>query len=156
MGEDALARFRRGRIGVVFQSFHLIPTMTAIENVATPLELAGGRDAFDRAADELAAVGLGARLEHYPAAALGRRAAAGGAGARRGDAAGDPARRRADRQPRRRDRRGDHPTAVRPARPPRRDAGARHPRPRDRRAAATAWYASATDGTVERLAEAAE
>ena len=67
MGEDALARFRRARIGVVFQSFHLIPTMTAIENVATPLELAGARDAFDRAADELAAVGLAARLEHYPA-----------------------------------------------------------------------------------------
>ena len=108
MGEDALARFRRAHMGVVFQSFHLIPTMTAIENVATPLELAGDRDAFDRAADELAAVGLGARLDHYPAAALGRRAAAGGAGARRGDAAGDPARRRADRQPRRRHRRGDH------------------------------------------------
>jgi len=67
MGEDALARFRRARIGVVFQSFHLIPTMTALENVATPLELDGARDAFDRAADELAAVGLAARLEHYPA-----------------------------------------------------------------------------------------
>jgi putative ABC transport system ATP-binding protein len=67
MGEDALARFRRARIGVVFQSFHLIPTMTALENVATPLELGGARDAFDRAADELAAVGLAARLEHYPA-----------------------------------------------------------------------------------------
>jgi putative ABC transport system ATP-binding protein len=67
MGEDALARFRRDHMGVVFQSFHLIPTMTAIENVATPLELAGDRDAFDRAADELAAMGLGSRLEHYPA-----------------------------------------------------------------------------------------
>ena len=67
MGEDALARFRRAHMGVVFQSFHLIPTMTALENVATPLELAGDRDAFDRAADELAAVGLAARLEHYPA-----------------------------------------------------------------------------------------
>ena len=67
MDEDALARFRRGNMGVVFQSFHLIPTMTALENVATPLELAGGRDAFDRAADELAAVGLATRLEHYPA-----------------------------------------------------------------------------------------
>ena len=67
MGEDALARFRRGNVGVVFQSFHLIPTMTAIENVATPLELSGTRDAFDRARAELEAVGLGARRDHYPA-----------------------------------------------------------------------------------------
>lgn len=67
MGEDALARLRRDHMGVVFQSFHLIPTMTALENVATPLELAGRRDAFDRAAEELSAVGLGHRLDHYPA-----------------------------------------------------------------------------------------
>jgi putative ABC transport system ATP-binding protein len=67
MGEDALARFRRDHMGVVFQSFHLIPTMTALENVATPLELAGDRDAFDRAAEELDAVGLGNRMRHYPA-----------------------------------------------------------------------------------------
>jgi putative ABC transport system ATP-binding protein len=67
LGEDALARFRRDHVGVVFQSFHLIPTMTAIENVATPLELAGAGDAFGRAAAELEAVGLGARLHHYPA-----------------------------------------------------------------------------------------
>jgi putative ABC transport system ATP-binding protein len=67
MDEDALARFRRDNMGVVFQSFHLIPTMTALENVATPLELAGDRDAFDKAAAELAAVGLGSRLDHYPA-----------------------------------------------------------------------------------------
>ncbi len=67
MGEDGLARFRRGHMGVVFQSFHLIPTMTAIENVATPLELAGEADAFARAADELEAMGLGARRDHYPA-----------------------------------------------------------------------------------------
>jgi putative ABC transport system ATP-binding protein len=66
LGEDALARFRRGRIGIVFQSFHLIPTMTALENVAVPLELAGAKDAFPRAKSELDAVGLGARLEHYP------------------------------------------------------------------------------------------
>jgi len=66
MGEDALARFRRGAVGIVFQSFHLIPTMTALENVAVPLELAGARDAFARAEAELAAVGLGARLAHYP------------------------------------------------------------------------------------------
>ncbi|HTH29097.1 MAG TPA: ABC transporter ATP-binding protein [Sphingobium sp.] len=67
LDEDALARARRGRIGIVLQSFHLLPTMTAIENVAVPLELAGGKDAFARARDELAAVGLGHRLDHYPA-----------------------------------------------------------------------------------------
>jgi putative ABC transport system ATP-binding protein len=66
LGEDALARFRRGRIGIVFQSFHLIPTMTALENVAVPLELLGARDAFERARAELNAVGLGARVDHYP------------------------------------------------------------------------------------------
>jgi putative ABC transport system ATP-binding protein len=66
MNEDALARFRRDHMGVVFQSFHLIPTMTALENVATPLELAGKADAFDRAAEELRGMGLGARLDHYP------------------------------------------------------------------------------------------
>ena len=67
MGEDDLARFRRDNMGVVFQSFHLIPTMTALENVATPLELAGVRDAFDRAEAELQTVGLGHRTDHYPA-----------------------------------------------------------------------------------------
>jgi putative ABC transport system ATP-binding protein len=67
MGEDALARFRRDHMGVVFQSFHLIGTMTALENVATPLELAGDPDAFDRAAEELTSMGLGPRINHYPA-----------------------------------------------------------------------------------------
>lgn len=67
MNEDALARFRRDHMGVVFQSFHLIPTMTALENVATPLELAGHRDAFARAEAELEAVGLAHRAGHYPA-----------------------------------------------------------------------------------------
>ena len=67
MNEDALARFRLDHMGVVFQSFHLIPTMTALENVATPLELAGVRDAFNRAGEELAAVGLSHRADHYPA-----------------------------------------------------------------------------------------
>jgi len=66
MGEDALARLRREHMGVVFQSFHLIPTMTALENVALPLELAVQADAFDRAADELAQVGLADRAGHYP------------------------------------------------------------------------------------------
>ena len=67
MDEDGLARFRRGRMGIVFQSFHLVPTMTALENVALPLEIAGEADAFDRAATELAAVGLSHREGHYPA-----------------------------------------------------------------------------------------
>lgn len=67
LDEDRLARFRGQRIGIVFQSFHLIPTMTALENVAVPLELAGRRDAFKRAEQELGAVGLGDRLHHYPA-----------------------------------------------------------------------------------------
>jgi putative ABC transport system ATP-binding protein len=66
MGEDAAARFRRSRVGIVFQSFHLIPTMTALENVAVPLELLGAPDAWDRAAQELKSVGLGERGEHYP------------------------------------------------------------------------------------------
>jgi putative ABC transport system ATP-binding protein len=66
LDEDALARFRGRTIGIVFQAFHLIPTMTALENVAVPLELAGVRDALSRAAQELAAVGLGNRLGHYP------------------------------------------------------------------------------------------
>ena len=66
MSEDELARFRGARIGIVFQSFHLIPTMTALENVAVPLELAGQRGALDRAAAELRQVGLGERLSHYP------------------------------------------------------------------------------------------
>lgn len=66
MNEDQLARFRRDNMGVVFQSFHLIPTMTALENVATPLELAGVKDAFARAEQELTAVGLTDRIDHYP------------------------------------------------------------------------------------------
>ena len=66
MGEDALARFRREHVGIVFQAFHLVPTMTAIENVAVPLEFSGRADAFDRAAEALKSVGLGHRLTHYP------------------------------------------------------------------------------------------
>ncbi|MDB5558169.1 MAG: transporter ATP-binding protein [Enterovirga sp.] len=67
LGEDALARVRGRRVGIVFQSFHLLPTMTALENVALPLELAGREGAFERAKAELQTVGLGARLHHYPA-----------------------------------------------------------------------------------------
>lgn len=66
LSEDALARLRRGRMGVVFQSFHLIPTLTALENVAVPLELAGTRPATARAAAQLEAVGLAHRAAHYP------------------------------------------------------------------------------------------
>lgn len=64
--EDEAARFRRGNVGIVFQSFHLIPTMTALENVAVPLELALIPNAFEKAKEELIAVGLGHRLDHYP------------------------------------------------------------------------------------------
>jgi putative ABC transport system ATP-binding protein len=66
LSEDALARFRRGAVGIVFQDFHLIPTMTALENVAVPLEFAGMADAFARAERALESVGLGHRLVHYP------------------------------------------------------------------------------------------
>lgn len=67
LDEDGLALARRGRIGIVLQAFHLLPTMTAIENVAVPLELEGAPDAFARAEAELVSVGLGHRLTHYPA-----------------------------------------------------------------------------------------
>ncbi|HET7883542.1 MAG TPA: ABC transporter ATP-binding protein [Acetobacteraceae bacterium] len=66
LGEDALARLRRDTIGIVFQAFHLIAAMTALENVAVPLELAGVRDAAERARGALSAVGLGHRLTHLP------------------------------------------------------------------------------------------
>lgn len=64
--EDILAKHRLSRIGIVLQAFHLIPTMTALENVAVPMELAGRKDAFARAEKELELVGLGHRIEHYP------------------------------------------------------------------------------------------
>jgi putative ABC transport system ATP-binding protein len=66
LDEDALALFRRDHVGIVFQSFHLISSMTALENVVVPLELAGHSDAFDRARTALERVGLGPRLNHYP------------------------------------------------------------------------------------------
>lgn len=66
LSEDALALFRRDHVGIVFQNFHLVPTMTALENVAIPLEFGGRGDAFDRAGEGLKAVGLGHRLGHYP------------------------------------------------------------------------------------------
>ena len=71
MSEDQLASFRGRHVGIVFQSFHLIPNMTALENVAVPLELAGHADAFGRARRELAAVGLAERVEHYPGSLSG-------------------------------------------------------------------------------------
>lgn len=67
MNEDQLALFRRDNVGIVFQDFHLIPTMTALENVAMPMELSGRKDAMDQAKEGLEAVGLGHRLTHYPA-----------------------------------------------------------------------------------------
>lgn len=66
LGEDGLARFRRRHVGIVFQAFHLVPTMTALENVAVPLEFAGAADAFAQARAALESVGLGHRLSHYP------------------------------------------------------------------------------------------
>jgi putative ABC transport system ATP-binding protein len=66
LNEDQLALFRRRHVGIVFQSFHLVPSMTALENVAIPLEFAGRKDAFERAEEELRLVGLGHRLDHYP------------------------------------------------------------------------------------------
>jgi putative ABC transport system ATP-binding protein len=66
MNEDELARFRRKQVGIVFQSYHLVPTMTALENVALPLEFAGASDAFSQAVEGLEAVGLGNRMKHYP------------------------------------------------------------------------------------------
>ena len=66
LDEDGLAQARRGRIGIVLQAFHLLPTMTAAENVATPMELSGAGDVRDRAEQELVSVGLGHRITHYP------------------------------------------------------------------------------------------
>ena len=66
MNENKLASFRRSNVGIIFQSFHLIPTMTALENVAVPLELNGNKDAFGLAEDALVKVGLGDRLSHFP------------------------------------------------------------------------------------------
>ena len=66
LNEDALANFRRDHVGIVFQSFHLVPTMTALENVALPMEFAGKANAFERGKAELRRVGLGERLAHYP------------------------------------------------------------------------------------------
>ena len=126
LDEDQLARFRGKHIGVVFQSFHLIPTMTALENVAVPLELAGAPDAFVRARDELAEVGLAERMHHYPAELVRRRAAAGGARPGAGAGRENPRRGRADRQSRRGDRRERGGSDLCQDTGTRRDACARH------------------------------
>ena len=67
LSEDQLARLRGSEVGIVFQSFHLVPTMTALENVALPMELAGEAQAFERARELLGEVGLAARVDHFPA-----------------------------------------------------------------------------------------
>ena len=67
LGEEALARLRGDKVGIVFQFFHLLPSLTAYENILVPMEIAGVADAFARAQDELAAVGLASRMQHYPA-----------------------------------------------------------------------------------------
>jgi putative ABC transport system ATP-binding protein len=95
--EDGLATARRGRIGIVLQAFHLLPTMTARENVATPMELAGMTDAMSRAEAELAAVGLAHRLDHYPGQLSGGEQQRGHC-PRAGAAPGAAVCRRADRQ----------------------------------------------------------
>ena len=116
LDEDALARFRRTHVGIVFQAFHLIPTMTALENVSVPLELAGVRDAEALARrSSLEQVGLGHRLTHLPGQLSGRRAAAGRAGPRLRAAAAAAAGGRADRQPGPGDRGGGDGPAVRDA-----------------------------------------
>ena len=128
LDEDALARFRGRQVGIVFQSFHLIPTMTALENVAVPLELAGNPDA---ARARGAGTGLGrprrppASLSH---AIVRRRAAARRAGPRAGARSRHPGGGRADRQSRRGHRQADRRSAVHQARRARHDAGAGDPR----------------------------
>ena len=117
LDEDALARCAGSMVGIVFQSFHLIPTMTALENVAVPLELAGARDAMARAGESLRAVGPGPSADASAGPAFRRRAAAGGAGPRLRPVAAPAAGRRADRQPRRRHRRGGDGSAVRACAP---------------------------------------
>ena len=133
MNEDALARFRGQRIGIVFQSFHLIPTMTALENVAAPLELAGAGDATATRARRARAGGPWRPAQSLSGAAFGRRAAARRACSRALPAPVALDRRRADRQSRRGDRPRDYRLPVRFARAAWSDAGARHPRRRARR-----------------------
>ena len=117
LNEDALARFRGQRIGIVFQSFHLIPTMTALENVAAPLELAGASDAERaRAGPNSTQVGLGDRLSHYPAQLSGGEQQRVALARALAPAPLAPDRGRADRQSRRGDRARDHRHDVRSAR----------------------------------------
>ena len=127
LNEDGLARLRAANIGIVFQSFHLVPTMTALENVALPLEFLDRDDAFDAARAALAEVGLSHREAHFPGQLSGgeqQRVAI----ARALSAPPLPhPRRRADRQSRSRHRRGSHGSAVRAEGPHRRDLAAHHP-----------------------------
>ena len=123
LDEDALARFRGRHVGIVFQSFHLIPTMTALENVAVPLELAGVADARERAHDELAAVGLGERLYHYPAELSGGEQQRVAVARALAPNPADPGGRRTDRQSRRRHGTADHRSAVCRARQAQHHAG---------------------------------
>ena len=113
LDEDALARFRGRNVGIVFQSFHLIPTMTALENVAVPLELAGVADAQRARARGTRRRRLGRAAAPLSGRTVRRRAAARGGGARAGAQSGDRGGRRADRQSRRGHRQADHRSAVR-------------------------------------------
>ena len=134
LSEDELAVIRGSNIGIVFQSFHLVPTMTALENVALPLEFAGKADAFETRRRPAGRGRPGASRRSFSGAALGRRAAARRHRPRAQPPPADHPRRRADRQPRRQDRRAGDRSAVRPAAAPAGDPRARHARPRARRA----------------------
>ncbi len=113
-GEDELAAFRRDHVGIVFQSFHLIPTMTALENVAVPLEFRGAKDAMGIAEDKLKRVGLGHRLTHYPGQLSGGEQQRVAIARALGVGCEDHHRGRADGQSRPCDGGTDHPPAVRP------------------------------------------
>ena len=144
LGEDELARFRRDTIGYVFQSYHLIPTLTALENVAVPLWLGRRGDALGRAHALLGEVGLADRAPPLPRPALGRRAAARRRRARRRPPAAAAPGRRAHRQPRLGHRQADH-RAPRRAQPEaRQHARARDPRRRPGRRTPTASSPCAT------------
>ena len=132
LDEDALARFRGRRIGIVFQSFHLVPTMTALENVALPLELAGKDERLRARRGRAAGGGLRPSPAPLSGAAFGRRAAARGDRPRHRAGSGDPGGGRADRQSRRDYRPVHHRPALRPQARPRRDPGARDPRSQPR------------------------
>ena len=127
LGEDGLARLRAANIGIVFQSFHLVPTMTALENVALPLEFLDRDDAFEAARAALAEVGLSHREDHFPGQLSGGEQQRVAMARALGTEAFDHSRRRADRQSRRHDRRRGHGPSLRAEGAHRRDPPPHHP-----------------------------